>query len=62
MGEIYILDKSKADMLLSLGFKYNIRKIDNKETFVFIQTKELMKELSSKFKDGSFFIVKNLCF
>lgn len=62
MGEIYILDKSKADMLLSLGFKYNIRKIDNKETFVFIQTKELMKELSSKFEDGSFFIDKNLCF
>lgn len=62
MGEIYILDKSKADMLLSLGFKYNIRKIDNKETFVFIQTKELMKELSSKFEDGSFFIGKNLCF
>lgn len=62
MGEILILDKTKADTLLSLGFKYTTRKIDNKEVFVFIQTNELMKELNSKFEKGSFLLSKNVCF
>lgn len=62
MGEVLILDQAKADTLLSLGFKYIKRKIDNKEVFVFIQTNELMKELSQKFDSNSFFVQKNLCF
>lgn len=56
MGEIIILDKNQADTLLSLGFKYTTRNIDNKEVFVFIQTNELMRELNSKFEQVSFFI------
>ena len=56
------MDKTKADTLLSLGFKYTTRKIDNKEVFVFIQTNELMKELNSKFEEGSFFIGKTVNF
>lgn len=62
MGEVLILDKTKADALLSLGFKYTKRNIDNKEVFVFIQTNELMKELNSKFEQGSFILQKNICF
>lgn len=62
MGEIIIMDKSKADTLLSLGFKYTTRNIDNKEVFVFIQTNEIMKELNSKFEQGSFLLSKNVCF
>ena len=62
MGEVIIMNKSKADTLLSLGFKYTTRNIDNKEVFVFIQTNELMQELNSKFEQGSFFIGKNVCF
>lgn len=62
MGEVFILDKSKANTLLSLGFKYTKRNIDNKEVFVFIQTNELMKELNSKFEPGSFILQKNICF
>ena len=62
MGEIFILDKSRADDLSSAGFKYTTRRINGKDVFVFIQTKELMKELNSKFEDGSFFIGKNVCF
>ncbi len=62
IGEILILDKSKADTLLLLGFKYITRNIDNKEVFVFIQTNELMKELNSKFEKGSFFIGKTVNF
>lgn len=62
IGEILILDKTKADILLSLGFKYAKRNIDNKEVFVFIQTNELMKELNSKFEQGSFFVQKTICF
>ena len=56
------MDKTKADTLLSLGFKYTTRKIDNKEVFVFIQTNELMKERSSKFEEGSFLLSKTLKF
>jgi len=52
------MDKTKADALLSLGFKYITRKIDNKEVFVFIQTNELMQELNSKFEEGSFLLSK----
>ncbi len=62
MGEVIIMNKSKADTLLSLGFKYTTRNIDNKEVFVFIQTNELMQELNSKFEQGSFFIGKNVLF
>ena len=62
MGEIIIMDKSKADTLLSLGFKYITRNIDNKEAFVFMQTNELMQELNSKFEQGSFLLSKNVCF
>lgn len=62
MGEVLILDQNKADTLLSLGFKYTKRIIDNKEVFVFIQTNELMKELNSKFEQGSFILQKNFCF
>lgn len=58
MGEIIIMDKTKADNLLSLGFKYITRSIDNKEVFVFIQTNELMQELNSKFEQGSFLLSK----
>ena len=49
MGEVIILDKNQADTLLSLGFKYTKRNIDNKEVFVFIQTNELMRELDTNF-------------
>lgn len=62
IGEVIIINRNQADTLLSLGFKYAKRNIDNKEVFVFIQTNELMKELNSKFEEGSFFINKNLCF
>lgn len=62
IGEIIIMDKAKADTLLSLGFKYITRKIDNKEVFVFIQTNELMKELNSKFEEGSFFVGQTMKF
>lgn len=62
MGEVLILDKTKADTLLSLGFKYTKRNIDNKEVFVFIQTNELIQELNSKFEQSSFILQKNVYF
>lgn len=62
MGEVLILDQAKAYILQSLGFKYTKRNIDNKEVFVFVQTNELMKELNSKFEQGSFILQKNVCF
>ena len=62
MGEVLILDKTKADTLLSLGFKYTKRNIDNKEVFVFIQTNELIQELNSKFDTKDFIINSVVCF
>lgn len=62
IGEIILLDKQKADYLLSIGFKYVERIIDGRQTYVFIQTPELIKELSSHYDASSFFINKNVCF
>lgn len=62
MGEIILLDKTKADYLLSKGFKYTVRAIDKRQAYVFIQTPELVEELLSQFDNGSFFINKNVCF
>ena len=62
MGEVLILDKTKADTLLSLGFKYTKRNIDNKEVFVFIQTNELMKSLCSNFEQSDFLISNTVKF
>lgn len=62
IGEIILLDKQKADYLLSMGFKYVERIIDGRQTYVFIQTPELIKELSSNYDASSFFINKNVCF
>ena len=62
MGEVLILDPQKAEQLQQCGFKYTKRNIDNKEVFVFIQTNELMKELNSKFEQGSFLLSSNVCF
>lgn len=62
VGEIILLEKEKADHLLSMGFKYIERIIDNRKTYVFIQTPKLMKELTSHYDASSFFINKNVCF
>ncbi len=62
IGEVLIFDKTRADILQSLGFKYTKRNIDNKEVFVFIQTNELMRELNSKFEQGSFFVSETVKF
>ena len=62
VGEVIILEKEKADHLLSMGFKYIERIIDNRKTYVFIQTPQLMKELTSHYDASSFFINKNVCF
>ena len=62
MGEIILLDKTKADILLSLGFRYKERKIDDKNAYVFLQTPELMKELSQNYDSSSFLVQKNVCF
>lgn len=62
MGEIIILDKSKADTLLSLGYQYSTQQINNTDVYVFIQTEELMQYIVSKFDKQSFVIKKNVCF
>lgn len=62
IGEVIILEKQKADHLLSIGFKYIERIIDGRQAYVFIQTPELIKELSSYYDESSFFINKNVCF
>lgn len=60
IGEVLILDPQKAEQLQQCGFKYTKRNIDNKEVFVFIQTNELMKSLSSNFEQGDFLLNKTV--
>lgn len=62
MGEIIIFEKDKADTLLSLGFRYIERDIDNRHVYVFIQTPELIKKVSSKFDNINFYINKTINF
>ena len=56
IGEVIVFNASQAEKIQQLGFKYIKRKIDNKEAFVFIQTNELMKELSQNFDKSSFLV------
>lgn len=62
MGEIIIVDKVIADRLSTNGFTYKIRNYQNKNTYIFLQTPELMKELSQNYDKSSFFVSKNVCF
>lgn len=62
MGIVYIFERTKADLLLSLGFKYIEKNIDNKKAYQFIGTDELIKELNSNFESNSFLFQKNMCF
>lgn len=62
IGEVLILDPQKAKQLKECGFKYTKRYIDNKEVFVFIQTNELIKSLSSNFEQGDFLISNTVKF
>ena len=62
IGEVLILDPQKAEQLQQCGFKYTKRNIDNKEVFVFIQTNELIKSLSSNFEQSDFLISNTVKF
>lgn len=62
MEVINILDKDIALKLDTLGFKYNIQLINNKQVYTFIESPELMKILNSKFNKTSFFTSKYMNF
>lgn len=59
---VYILDKSKADYLKSLGFKYNETEIAGTKGYQFIGTDELIKSLNSNFEKSDFLVRENMCF
>lgn len=56
MRLINVLNKEKADELKALGFDYQEIQIDSQPVYQFIESKELIDELSSKFEERSFFI------
>lgn len=56
MRLINVLNKEKADELKTLGFDYREIQIDDQMVYQFIESKELIDELSSKFEERSFFI------
>lgn len=56
MRLINVLNKEKADELKALGFDYQEIQIDNQTAYQFIESKDLIDELSSKFEERSFFI------
>ena len=62
IGILFINNKNENEEETELAYTELIKKIDNKEVFVFIQTNELMQELNSKFEEGSFLLSKTLKF
>ena len=56
MRLINVLNKEKADELKALGFDYQEIQIDSQTVYQFIESKELIDELSYKFEERSFFI------
>ena len=62
MNTINILDKTKADLLASKGFKYTAQKINSSDyIYVFFETNELLKELNSQFGKNDYFVSKIMC-
>lgn len=62
MRLINVLNKEKADELKALGFDYQEIQIDNQTVYQFIESKDLIDELSSKFEERSFFIAPYMNF
>lgn len=60
---INVLDKSKADELEIMGFKYTTQRVsDGKQVYVFFNTPELMKILTEKFSKQDYYYGKTLNF
>ena len=63
MGEIILLDKTKADTLIALGFHCNEQKSsDGKIMYKFIDTPEIRKVVLCQFAQNDFCISKTICF
>lgn len=60
MEIINILNKSKADELLSIGFKYNKKNVQDKTIYEFIGTPDLINYLNGKFSKQDFFTSRTL--
>ena len=62
IGEVIIMDKTKADTLLSLGFKYTEQRINpERVVYSFINTPEIRKIVSCQFAKNEFYISKTVC-
>lgn len=60
MKIINIVDKYKADKLLSAGFQYKQKKVQEKIIYEFIGTPDLIRYLNDKFSKQDFFISRTL--
>lgn len=56
MRIVNIIEKLKADELLSLGFKYKETKVQDKTIYEFVGTPELISYLNSKFSSQDYFM------
>lgn len=60
---INFFDKEKAEELMKLGFHYVPQRVsDDKQVYVFINTPELMKIVTSKFTNNDFYVGRTLNF
>ena len=62
MNLVKILNPDKAEELAELGFKYTKEKIEDKTCYVFVETKDLMKQLNTSFSKNDFSIDKTMNF
>ena len=62
MKIVHIIDADKAQLLKNMGYQCQEKYIGDKKVYEFFGTDDLLKELSSKFEQGSFLLQKNMCF
>jgi hypothetical protein len=62
IGTINILSKEKADILLSMGFKYTEQRINSEQVvYSFIDSKEIRKIVSCQFAKNEFYVSNAVC-
>lgn len=62
IGTINILSKEKADILLSMGFKYTEQRINPEQVvYSFIDSPEIRKIVSCQFTKNEFYVSNTVC-
>lgn len=59
---IKVFDPEKAEMLISLGYKYTLETVNGKTAYSFSMSEELMKYIRDNFARNDFLLSNKLSF